>query len=129
MWRQRRQFYRVKSPLSKNSYLRLVLEDQSFVDMKLYDLSITGFSFLYEPAHGLDEALKLHSEFKDCLLVLEATGEAPISFEIFNILPLNPNKPDKTKKIGCQFIAITPAFESRIQRYMQQIERENKQKN
>ena len=128
MWRQRRQFYRVKSPLSKASFLRLTLEDYPPAELKLYDLSITGFSFLYDPDE-LAGILTLHSEFKDCRLILENTAEDTVSFEIFNIIPLNPNKPDKTKKIGCKFTSITPVFESGIQRYMQQIERENKQRN
>ena len=32
------------------------------------------------------------------------------------------------EKIGCKFTRITPAFENTIQLYMQQIERENRQK-
>ena len=127
LWRQRRQFYRVKSPLSKTSHLKLDIEDQSTVNLTLYDISISGFSVLNE-SNELAEFLIPGEEFKDCRLILENTAEETISFEIQNIIALNPKKPDKTQKIGCKFTAISPAFESSIQRYMQQIEMENKQK-
>lgn len=127
LWRQRRQFYRVKSPLSKTSHLSLTVDGQPPVKLPLYDISISGFSVLNE-SNEFAELLLPSQEFKNCRLVLENTGEASISFIIQNSIALNPNKPDKIQKIGCKLTAITPAFESSIQRYMQQIERENKQK-
>jgi len=41
----------------------------------------------------------------------------------------NPENLTRMEKIGCKFTRITPAFENTIQRYMQQIERETRQKN
>lgn len=127
LWRQRRQFYRVKSPLSKASYLRLTVDDAMPVDLNLYDISISGFSVLSDD-NKLNELLTNQKEFSGCRLILENTAEESISFKVRQVIALNLNKPDKTKKIGCQFTAISPAFESSIQRYMQQIERENKKK-
>ena len=127
LWCQRRQFYRVKSPLSKTSHLSLAIEDRSSVNLPLYDISISGFSILNESSE-LANLLMIDQEFKDCQLVLENTAADSISFKIQNTIALNPKKPDKTQKIGCKFTAISPAFESSIQRYMQQIERENKLK-
>ncbi|MGR9114474.1 MAG: flagellar brake protein [Gammaproteobacteria bacterium] len=127
LWRQRRQYYRVKSPLSKNSYLRLSIDEEPPAKLQLYDISISGFSVLNEfTVHA--ELLIPGKEFLDCRLILDSTGEDVIAFKVQNVIPVNPSKPDKTQKIGCQFTAISPAFESSIQRYMQQIERENKQK-
>lgn len=127
LWRQRRQFYRVKSPLSKASFLKLVIDSSEPTHLQLYDLSISGFSVLKESSER-DELLTLDREFEDCRLILDNATEDTVSFRIKNIKPLNPNKPDKTQRIGCQFTAISPAFESGIQRYMQKIERENKMK-
>ena len=127
LWQQRRQFYRVKSPLSKTSYLRIILDGTPPAHLQLYDLSISGFSILNELSE-LSEILTLDREFEDCQLILDNTFADTVSFRIRNINALNPNKPDKTQRIGCQFTAIPTAFESGIQRYMQQIERENKKK-
>ena len=45
-WRERREYYRVKSPLSKSSYCQFVLEGREPVNLKLCDMSLTGFAML-----------------------------------------------------------------------------------
>lgn len=127
LWLQRRQYYRVKSPLSKASYVTIDIEDQP-IQLPLYDISLSGFSMLIE-ADNIEPFLLSTREFKNCPMVLDGIGENAVSFEVLNAISLNPNKPDKSKKIGCRFTKIAPSFESGIQRYMQQIERELKQKN
>ncbi len=126
LWLQRRQFYRVKSPLSKNSHLKLNVEGQ-VISLRLYDISIPGFSLLND-SEPLNRILTPTQAFKDCRLTLDGLEEDSVEFVVLYCIPLNPNKPDKILKIGCRFTSISPAFESCIQRYMQQIERELKQK-
>ncbi len=129
-WVQRRQFYRVRSPLSKNSYCRVSLQDpennatQSF-DFKLFNLSISGFSITVEEL-ALTKKLSLNSEFTNCHLVLNGTETHAISFTPRNIIPINPNNPSKGHRIGCEFIDILPREENAFARYMQEIEREIK---
>ncbi|MDD5578410.1 MAG: flagellar brake protein [Methylobacter sp.] len=127
LWLQRREFYRIKSPLSKSSYCRLILEDRESIELKLYDISLSGFSMLNESA-DISSLLALEAQLEHCKLFLTDTGEDTISFEIRNKCIVNPEKLNKIEKIGCKFTRIAPAFESAIQRYMQQIERENKLK-
>ncbi|WP_341327349.1 flagellar brake protein [Methylotuvimicrobium sp. KM2] len=126
LWLQRRQFYRIKSPISKTSHLKLSVKDQ-VIPLRLYDISIPGFSLLND-SEPLNQILTPGKIFKNCRLVLDGLGEGEIEFIVLYRIPLNPNKPDKTMKIGCRLTLISPAFESCIQRYMQQIERELKQK-
>lgn len=126
LWLQRRQFYRVKSPLSKKSLVQLKIDEQ-IIPFRLHDISIPGFSFLND-SESLHPIFTPLTVFKDCRLVLDGLGEDSIEFEVRYRMPLNPNRPDQAYKIGCRFISISPAFESCIQRYMQQIERELKQK-
>ncbi|MGZ8916032.1 MAG: flagellar brake protein, partial [Methylobacter sp.] len=45
-WMQRREYYRVKSPLTKSSYCQLIIEGKKPVNLKLYDISLTGFAML-----------------------------------------------------------------------------------
>lgn len=127
LWLQRRQFYRVKSPLSKNSYLKLIVEDEP-IQLHLYDISLTGIAVIND-SDSINRILSPSRTFNDCQLILDGIGEGAIGLEVLNQIPLNPNKPDKTQKIGCKFTAISPAFESAVQRYMQQIERDLKHKN
>ena len=126
LWLQRRQFYRIKSPISKASHLKLSIEDQ-VIPLRLYDISIPGFSLLND-SEPLNQILTPAQTFKNCRLTLADLGEDTVDFIVLYRIPLNPNKPDKTMKIGCRLTSISPAFESCIQRYMQQIERELKQK-
>jgi hypothetical protein len=60
--------------------------------------------------------------------MLAGVGEGVISFEVRYQLIINPEKPQKIQKIGCKFIGITRAVEDIVQRYMQQIQREELQK-
>ncbi|CAA9889926.1 Flagellar brake protein YcgR [Candidatus Methylobacter favarea] len=125
LWIQRREFYRVKSPVSKSSYCRVLLENREPIDLKLYDISLSGFSMLNE-AGEISHLLVLNAQFDQCRLVLAEADEDTVSFEIRNVYLINPVKLNKIEKIGCKFTHITSAFESAIQRYMQKIERENK---
>ncbi|MGR9053859.1 MAG: flagellar brake protein [Gammaproteobacteria bacterium] len=127
LWRQRRQFYRIKSPLSKASHLVISFDGESHVELILHDISISGFSVLLENG-DLFDFIGIGQTFSDCRLILDKTAEDVVAFKVCNIVSLNPEKPDKVRKLGCKFTRIKPAFESSIQRYMQQIEREQKQK-
>ncbi len=131
-WVQRRQFYRIKSPLSKNSYCTITFkesetEEKTTLNIKLYDLSASGFSILNDTAEFSSQFIP-SAEFNNCKLVLEKEEPLIISFDIRHKLPQNPNKPGKTERIGCRLTNQTPRTESTILRYMQNIERELKQK-
>ena len=128
LWMERREFHRVKSPVSKSSYCRLTLKEQKTVSLKLYDISLAGFSMLTDSKEVSDLTI-LYASFEQCKLILADTGEDTVSFEIRSKYIINPETLNRMEKIGCKFTRITPAFETAIQRYMQQIERENRQKN
>lgn len=124
-WLQRRKFYRVKIPFShNNSYCKLTLttEDGSeIVTFPLYDLSITGFSFLNPDARWQDQ-LQPDREFVDCLLHLHNGNQATIGFVIKNNVELRTYTQGPQNKIGCLLHPLPPSFETSIQRYMQDIE-------
>ncbi len=131
-WIQRRQFYRIKSPLSKNSYCSVTFpateqKEEKTVDFKLFDLSISGFSMITESLAESNE-FPFDSEFKGCKLVLNGTETHQISFTPRNKFVINQNNPTKDQKIGCHFINLSPRAENAFLRYMQEIEREIKNK-
>jgi c-di-GMP-binding flagellar brake protein YcgR len=131
LWMERRAFYRLKSPASKSSYCRLPLKDQELINLKLYDISLGGFSMLTD-SKEVSDLMMLYTSFEQCKLILADadadTDTDTISFEIRSKYIINPENSNRIEKIGCKFTRITPAFENIIQRYMQQIERENRQK-
>ncbi|MDD4905831.1 MAG: flagellar brake protein [Methylobacter tundripaludum] len=126
-WMQRREYYRVKSPLSKPSYCQLIVEGREPVNLKLYDISLTGFAML-NVSKEVSDLLIPGTSFSQCKLILSEAGESPISFEICAKYIINPDKPQKIQKIGCKFNKITRSVEEVIQRYMHQIQREDLQK-
>lgn len=135
VWRERRQFYRVKSPLSHPAQCQFVLvdedENETSLQLDVYDISLSGIALVYEDSE-LSEALVPGTVVENCKLLLPGLGEGCaegyVGFKICYQIPVNSEKPDKTKKIGCQLTKISPAFESILQRYMQNVERENKKK-
>ena len=127
LWIEARDFYRVKAPVSKSSYCRLKLKDQEPINLKLYDISLAGFSMLTDSKEVSDLMIP-DTHFEQCKLILAGTGEDTISFEVRSKYIIDPENSNRMEKIGCKFTRITPAFENTIQRYMQQIERETRQK-
>ncbi|MGZ8173098.1 MAG: flagellar brake protein [Methylobacter sp.] len=128
-WMQRREYFRIKSPRSKGSYCQLTLEGHEPVNLMLYDISLTGFSVLNTSAE-ISSLLVSGTQFENCRLVLSGTGEDTVSFKVCSKLIINPDKIAvlKIQKIGCEFTRITPVFESTVQRYINQLQRESIQK-
>ncbi|HEY8037524.1 MAG TPA: flagellar brake protein [Methylobacter sp.] len=128
-WMQRREFFRIKSPRSKSSYCQLTLENHGTVNLMLYDISLTGFSVL-NTSTEISNLLLPGAQLEKCKLVLSGAGEDTISFKVCTKLIINPDKIAvlKIQKIGCLFTKITPIFESTVQRYINQLQRESIQK-
>ncbi len=126
-WMQRREYYRVKSPMSKPSYCQLILDGKKPVNLKLYDVSLSGFSML-NVSNEISDLLVPGKRFEQCKLILSDAGEGIISFEVCTKYVINPDKLQKIQKVGCRFIKVTHSVEEIIQRYMHQIQREDLQK-
>ncbi len=126
-WMQRREYFRVKSPLTKPSYCQLTLEDNKAVNLKLCDISLTGLA-IFNVSKEISDLLIPGANFFQCKLILSDAGECTVSFEVRAKYIVNPDKIQKIQKIGCKFINITRPAEEIIQRYMHQIQRESLQK-
>lgn len=128
-WMQRRHYYRVRVPLSHKSFCELSFQDQdeniTSARFRLQDISITGASLINEQM-DLSNQLIPTTVFENCSLELNGAAVAGIDVTIKNKLSLIPDRPDKGQRIGCAFTRVTPAIESIIQRYMQDIERESR---
>jgi hypothetical protein len=77
----------------------------------------------------VSDLLLPESSVSQCKLVLSETGESAISFEVRYKYITNPDKPQKIQKIGCKFINLSRSAEDVIIKYMNQIQREDLQKN
>ncbi|MDP3875695.1 MAG: flagellar brake protein [Methylobacter sp.] len=126
-WMQRREYYRVKSPLSNPSYCQLIIEGREPVNLQLYDISLTGFAML-NLSKEISDLLIPGRLLSDCKLILSDKEAGLISFEICAKYIINPDKLQKIQKIGCKFVDISRPVEEAIQRNMQQIQRNSLQK-
>ncbi len=128
-WMQRREFFRIKSPRSKGSYCLLIREGEEPIKLLLYDISLTGFSVL-NTSTEISNLLVSGAQFDQCRLVLSEAGEDTVSIKICAKFIINPDKIAalKIQKIGCLFTRISPLFESTVQRYINQLQRESIQK-
>ena len=123
LWIEARDFYRVKLPIPQPSYCQVALEGQEPINLKLYDISLTGFSILTD-SKEISDLMILYASFEQCKLILSDISEGTISFEIRSKHIINSEDGNRMEKIGCKFTRITPAFENTVQRCMLQIERE-----
>lgn len=127
-WMQRREYFRIKSPRAKGSYCELMLEGQP-VKLMLSDISLTGFSVL-NTSTEVSDLLIPGEPIEHCKLVLTDMGEDDVSIKICAKFIINPDKIAalKIQQIGCLFTKIAPTFETIVQRYINQLQRESIQK-
>jgi len=136
-WMQRRQFYRVKIPLSHTeSYCRLKLvtsnENEETVEQSvifpLYDLSVSGMAFLNADAKWAAQ-LQPDCRFTECELHLHNGNHGNIGFVIKNNVETKTSATTTKNRIGCLFENVPTSFETNILRYMQEIEIQQKNVN
>jgi c-di-GMP-binding flagellar brake protein YcgR len=126
-WMQRREYFRVKVPLTNPSYCQIKVEGRNPVNLKLYDISLSGIAML-NVSKEISELLIPGETMSECKLILTGAGECLVSFEICAKYIINPDKLQKIQKIGCKFTKLTRSTEEIVQRYMQQIQRDDLQK-
>jgi c-di-GMP-binding flagellar brake protein YcgR len=122
-WLEHREYYRMRVPANHKSHCEVVLENHGPAKLKLYDISIRGFSVL-NTSEGLSEALPAYARFNNCKLILDEKHTANVSFEVRSKFLINPDGLNPADKIGCKFIGVSTTLENTIHSYMMAIERE-----
>lgn len=133
-WMQRRQFYRVKIPLSHvGSFCEMTYRtehadggiDTQSARFRLSDISICGFSFLNSDVE-FNSHFDPNKSVIQCTLYLHEAGHSSTDFIIKDVADIKASATTTQQRIGGLFTGLTPAFESSILRYMQNIERQTK---
>ena len=132
-WMQRRQFYRIKVPLAHTgSYCKIFFRSEPTTEVnpetiltgqfRIADLSITGFAFL-SPYSEFTDYFEENKYFSECTLYLHEGPHSEICFTIkeINVIKLNNNIGQQ--RIGCLFNEASQTLQTGLQRYMQNIER------
>lgn len=118
LWVQRREFYRIRVPMSEVVSCELLNQDNEPVQLPTLDLSVGGLAL-----HHTGQPIEFEEGqvYEICKLLIPDINPVQISLEIRNIIPIGTMDNDGYR-IGGQFINPGMDTSSLIQRYIQSIE-------
>jgi c-di-GMP-binding flagellar brake protein YcgR len=120
---QRRDYYRVTTPIINPLKCIVLMEGQRKVEMVVADISIGGVGVVL-PA--TEAAVEQGMIFNGCSLVLPEIGNIVATMEIRNVFEVTLRNGLKTKRAGCQFVNLPANMQTMIQRYIIKVERERR---
>ena len=123
LWVQRREFYRVKVPLSETVTCELIHGDNHRTEYPVLDISGGGIAL-----HDNNDELELEpgNVFHNCKLTLGEHDSAYINLEVRNNIPLDPAEPEAGHRCGCAFINLSGDFEGSVQRFINIVDQQQK---
>lgn len=122
---QRREYYRLTTPVAEALACQIVLKGETphTVEAKVLDISGGGISVLIPP-QGTD--FQPGMEFQDCRLVLPDFGPVTASLRVKNLFMLTGRNGVAMLRAGCQFSNLSTPMANAIQRYILKVERDRK---
>lgn len=120
---QRREYYRLTTPISRPLMCTFPLEDGKKVELQVVDLSIGGLGVL-NPLSGFQ--LEIGKTFQGCHFVLPEIGTIVTTLQIRNAFEITLKNGTHTRRAGCMFVNLPGTMQSMIQRYIIKLERERR---
>ena len=123
LWVQRREFYRVRIPLSDVVTCELIHGDNNRTEYPVLDISTGGIALFDQ-----DDELELEpgNVFHNCKLTLGDHSTAYINLEIRNHILKNPNDSSEGTRCGCAFVNLTGDFEVDVQKFINIVDLQQK---
>jgi len=120
---QRRDFFRVRPPLSKPAKCLVAYGDdgKQYESLRVLDLSVGGLAVMTYPEKFDLPAARL---IENCYLDLPGVGSIGVNILVRHIDTLA--KDEKARRCGCEFVDMAPASRMMLQRYINQIDAENR---
>jgi c-di-GMP-binding flagellar brake protein YcgR len=120
---QRRDFFRVRPPLSKPAKCLVPYGDdgKQYESLRVLDLSVGGLAVLTYP-EKFD--LPCGRLIENCFLDLPGVGSIVVSIHVRHVDPLP--KDERARRCGCEFVDMAPAARVALQRYINQVDAENR---
>ncbi len=129
---QRREYYRINTPLSNPIHCIAPLEDAEIgsdsignVKLSLVDISCGGIALLDDRRVLENEIGKVYDK---CKINLPVTGVVEVTLQIRNSQDLILLNGKTNRRLGCQFINLSGTVLASIQRYIMKLERERNAK-
>jgi c-di-GMP-binding flagellar brake protein YcgR len=117
---QRRESFRIRTPLGRPLICRLWPENGTPIDVPLRDLSVGGAGLTYSGKHVPFEAGQV---FPRCRIDLPEAGEISCAAEVRHVTAGNPLSGIPSAIVGLRFRELTQPMQARIQRYIVTLER------
>jgi c-di-GMP-binding flagellar brake protein YcgR len=121
LWVQRREFYRVRIPLSEKVTCELIHSDDNRTEYPVIDISTGGIA-LFDKNNELE--LEPGNIFHNCKLNLGEYGSAIINLEIRNHILKNPHEESEGTRCGCAFLNLAGDFEASVQRFINLVDQQ-----
>lgn len=120
---QRREYYRLSTPITKPLICTFPLEEGKKVDLAIADISIGGIGVINPPSNFKFE---IGAKYQGCYFVLPEIGTIVATMQIRNAFEITMKNGSRTMRAGCMFVNLPGTMESMIQRYIIKLERERR---
>lgn len=123
LWVQRREYYRVRIPLSEVVTCELIHGDNNRTEYPVLDISSGGVALF-----DINDELELEpgNVFHNCKLTLGDHSTTFINLEVRNHILKNPNDPSEGTRCGCAFQNLTGEFEMAVQKFINLVDLQQK---
>lgn len=119
---QRREYYRLATPLSNPLKCRIPVADGGVEDVTLVDIGAGGIGIVVPPQTRADWGIG--AVFPGCRLELPGMGTVEFTLSVQNTWEVTLKNGSKSRRAGCKFMDMSPPMQSLIQRYIIKLERE-----
>lgn len=120
---QRREYYRLSTPMVNPVTCSLTCPDNGQIDLIIADISLGGIA-LTNYQHQIK--FEIGDRFADCRIVLPGIGTLTTGIEIRNEHETTLKSGTKSHRAGCMFIDMPPRQQNTIQRYIIKLDRERR---
>jgi c-di-GMP-binding flagellar brake protein YcgR len=120
---QRRDFFRVKTPVSRPAHCLVPYgeDKKQYEKLRLLDISVGGVGVVTYP-EKFD--LAAGNRVDECFLDLPGVGSVGVSLKVRHVAPLP--KDEKARAVGCEFVDLAPLARTLIQRYVNKLDAEQR---
>ena len=125
---QRREFYRVLAPVSRAVQCAIpvgVDDKYKYVETRVYDIGLGGVAIIAQPGQIPADA---GTTYANCRITLPDAGNVVVTLEVRSSVEMKLLNGKSAVRIGCQFVRLSPASSSLIQRYTMRMERDRKRR-
>ncbi|MDR0737043.1 MAG: flagellar brake protein [Zoogloeaceae bacterium] len=125
---QRREYFRVSTPIVKPLYCELPMpaseDEETTLQLPLLDISAGGLALMVATRQA---RLFVHNQiFNNCLLPLPDEPNMRLSLRICNLFEVSNRAGNRYARVGCEYLELAGTPLNHIQRYIIHLERERK---